>query len=110
MRAARSLHGAADRVQERRGAASRRSTIWSVDDSVFTRRRWRNRFKSDARVAAEQRAAGRMPDATADEVGAPADNVGWQGQPIRSKAGSGGGSLDPSSPGWVGWAGGFGSS
>ena len=79
-----------------------------MDDSTFTWRRWRARFKGDAQVVAEQRAAGRVPDATADEVGAPADNVGWQGTPIRPRAVNGGGSSDPSSPGWVGWAGGAG--
>jgi hypothetical protein len=73
------------------------------------RRRWRDRFKSDREVVAEQRAGGRVPDATVDEVGAPADNVGWQGQPMRSKAGNGPSSLDPSSPGLVGWGGGSGS-
>ena len=79
-----------------------------MDESAFRLRRWRARFKGDAQVLAEQHAAGRVPDATVDEVGAPADNVGWQGTPIRSRAGSGGGSMDPSSPGWVGWAGGSG--
>jgi len=76
-----------------------------MSEPPISRRRWRDRFTSDARVVAEQRAAGRVPDATIDEVGAPADNVGWQGQPIRSRAGNGPSSLDPSSPGWVGWAG-----
>lgn len=68
------------------------------------RGRWRDRFKSDRRVAAEQRAAGRAPDATADEVGAPRDNVGWSGRPLRSRAGNGPSTDGPSSPNWPGWA------
>lgn len=80
-----------------------------MDDTAFTRRRWRDRFKSERQVAAAQRAAGRAPDATIDEVGASRDNVGWQGQPIHSKAGNGPSSSDPSSPGWAGWTGGSGS-
>jgi len=79
-----------------------------TDPARTGRRRWFDRFKSDARVAAEQRAVGRTPDATVDEVGAPDDNIGWQGQPIRSKVENGPTSLDPSSPGWVGYAGGAG--
>ena len=53
-------------------------------------------------MAAEQRAAGLTPDATLDEVGTPIDNVGFDGRPLRSRGGSGYGSDDPSSPGWVG--------
>jgi hypothetical protein len=74
-----------------------------VDPTTFSFRRWLDRFKSDERVVAEQRADGRTPDATADEVGAPADNIGWDGRPIRSKAGNGSSSGNPSSPNWPGW-------
>jgi len=65
--------------------------------------RWRDRFKSDARVTAEQHAAGRTPDATVDEVGAPRDNVGWSGRPLRSRAGNGPSTGSPSSSDWPGW-------
>jgi len=68
------------------------------------RSRWRDRFKSDARVAADQRAAGQTPDATVDEVGAPHDNVGWQGQPLRSRAGNGPSTDGPTGANWPGWA------
>jgi hypothetical protein len=74
-----------------------------VDETAFSLRRWFDRFKSEQRVVAEQRPGGRAPDATVDEVGAAADNVGFHGQPIRSRVGNGQGSGDPSSPGWAGW-------
>ncbi len=77
-----------------------------MDTTVFTLRRWLDRFKTEEGVVAEQRAEGRVPDATLDEVGTPIDNVGFNGQPLRSKGGSGYGSDDPASPGWVGWYGG----
>jgi hypothetical protein len=67
------------------------------------RGRWRDRFKSDTRVAAEQRAAGRAPDATADEVGVARDNVGWSGRPLRSRGGNGPSTGSPASPDWPGW-------
>jgi len=74
-----------------------------VDTTAFTLRRWLDRFKTEERVAAQQRAEGRTPDATLDEVGTPIDNVGFDGGPLRSKGGTGYGSGDPSSPGWAGW-------
>ena len=74
-----------------------------MDPTAFSLRRWLDRFKSDRRVMAEQRAAGRTPDATADEVGAPADNIGWNGRAIRSKAGNGSSGGKASSPDWPGW-------
>jgi hypothetical protein len=76
-----------------------------MDETAFSLRRWLDRFKSEERVVADQRSEGRAPDATVDEVGAALDNVGFHGQPIRSKGGSGQGSGDPSSPGWAGWGG-----
>jgi hypothetical protein len=76
-----------------------------MDPTAFTLRRWLDRFKTEERVVAEQRAEGRVPDATLDEVGAPIDNVGFEGRPLRSRGGNGYGSGDPSSPGWVGWGG-----
>lgn len=76
-----------------------------MDTTAFTLRRWLDRFKTDERVVQEQRSAGRVPDATLDEVGRPADNRGFNGQPLRSRGGTGYGSEDPSSPGWIGWGG-----
>lgn len=74
-----------------------------VNTTAFTLRRWLARFKTEDRVTAEQRAEGRAPDATLDEVGTPIDNVGFDGRPLPSKGGSGCGSGDPSSAGWAGW-------
>jgi hypothetical protein len=74
-----------------------------VDTTAFTFRRWLDRFKTEERIVADQRSEGRVPDATLDEVGTPIDNVGFHGQPIRSKGGNGQGSDDPPSPGWAGW-------
>jgi len=76
-----------------------------MDPTAFTLRRWLDRFKTEERVVAEQRAEGRTPDATLDEVGTPIDNVGFGGRSLRSRGGSGSGSGDPSSPGWAGWGG-----
>jgi hypothetical protein len=77
-----------------------------MDSTAFTLRRWLDRFKTEERVVAEQRAEGRVPDATLDEVDTPIDDVGFDGRPLRSRGGSGYGSDNPSSPGWVGWYGG----
>lgn len=74
-----------------------------MDTTAFTLRRWLDRFKTEERVAAEQRATGRAPDATLDEVGTPIDNIGFDGRSLRSKGGNGYGSGAPSSPGWAGW-------
>jgi hypothetical protein len=79
-----------------------------VDTTAFTLRRWLDRFKTEERVVAEQRSTGREPDATLDEVGAPMDNLGFDGRPLRSMGGTGHGSGDPSSPGWAGWGAGSG--
>lgn len=76
-----------------------------VDPTAFTLRRWLDRFKTEERVVADQRAEGRVPDATLDEVGAPIDNVGFDGRPLPSRGGAGYGSGDPSNPGWAGWGG-----
>jgi len=71
---------------------------------VFSLERWRSRFRSDDVVAAEEEAAGRVPDATADEVGVPARPVGFDGRPIRGgEAGNGQGTGDVGGPGWAGW-------
>jgi hypothetical protein len=74
-----------------------------MDESAFTFRRWRDRFKSDERVAADQRAGGRAPDATVDDVDVPGENTGWSGRPLRSKGGNGPSTGSPSSPDWPGW-------
>lgn len=74
-----------------------------MDPSAFTWRRWRRRFMSEQAVQDEERAEGRAPDATVDEVGAAGDNVGFDGEPIHSKVSNGYGTGDPSSPGWAGW-------
>ena len=60
---------------------------------AFSRRRWRERFRSEEDVQDDARRAGREPDATVDEVGS---------APATGKAGNGQGSGDPSSPGWAG--------
>lgn len=75
-----------------------------VDTTAFSLRRWLDRFKTEDRVVADQRASGRAPGATLDEVGTPVDNVSWSGRPLRSKDGNGHGSGDPST--WAGWGGG----
>jgi hypothetical protein len=78
-----------------------------MDESAFTLRRWRERFKTDQRVVAEQLEDGHAPDATSDEVGVPHDNIGFEGRPMRSgPKGNGQGSGDPFSSGWAGWGGG----
>jgi hypothetical protein len=64
---------------------------------VFSRRRWRERFRSEEEVRADAHASGREPDATVDEVG---------NAPGGGMVGNGQGSGDPSSPGWAGSAGG----
>ena len=61
--------------------------------------RLRRRFMSEAAVLNEERAEGRTPDATVDEVGAAGANVGFDGRPIRSRVENGYGTGDPNSPG-----------
>jgi hypothetical protein len=68
---------------------------------VFSGRRWRERFRSEAEVQLDARREGREPDATIDEVGA---------APRTGRVGNGQGSGDPSNPGWSGLAGGGGGS
>ena len=63
---------------------------------VFSRRRWRERFRSEEAVQAEARAGGREPDATVDEVGK---------APKGGRVGNGQGSGEPSSAGWADWGG-----
>jgi len=63
---------------------------------VFSRRRWRERFRSEEEVQRSAGADGREPDATVDEVGS---------APPGSHVGNGQGSGDASSPGWAGWGG-----
>ncbi|MCW2993307.1 MAG: hypothetical protein JWQ18_802 [Conexibacter sp.] len=71
---------------------------------VFSLERWRSRFRSDAAVAEEERAAGRAADATADEVGVPARPVGFDGRPMHGEdVGNGQGTGDVGGPGWAGW-------
>lgn len=65
---------------------------------VFSRRRWRERFRSEEDVQLDARRDGREPDATIDEVGS---------APATGKTGNGQGSGDPSSPGWAGLGGGY---
>jgi len=77
-----------------------------MDETAFTFRRWRRRFASEETVVAEQRAAGHAPDATADEVGVPKDNVGFEGRPMKAMKGNGNGTGDPFSSGFAGWGGG----
>ncbi len=74
-------------------------------EHVFDLGRWRARFRSEAKVREDALAEGGVPDATVDEVGAAADNAGFEGRPIRSRVGNGQGSGDPRSGGWAGWAG-----
>jgi hypothetical protein len=80
-------------------------TIRAVDYShVFDLRRWRQRFRGEQGIAQDARDAGRVPDATTDEVGAAPDPVGFAGRPRRgSGPGNGQGSGDPRSGGWAGW-------
>jgi hypothetical protein len=66
---------------------------------VFSRQRWRERFRSEEEVQDDALRDGREPDATVDEVGA---------APRTGRSGNGQGSGDPSSPGWAGLAGGGG--
>lgn len=70
---------------------------------VFSLARWRSRFSSERQVVAQARAEHRAPDATVDEVGAAADNEGFDGHPLKSRGGSGYGTGDPGGPGWAGW-------
>ena len=63
---------------------------------ALSRRRWRERFRSEDEVQLDARREGREPDATVDEVGAPPRTV---------RTGNGQGSGDPSSPGWAGLSG-----
>jgi hypothetical protein len=63
---------------------------------VFSRRRWRERFRSEDELQRSARDEGREPDATVDEVGS---------VPRGKQSGNGQGSGDPSSPGWAGWGG-----
>lgn len=63
---------------------------------AFSRRRWREWFRSEEEVQGSAYAEGREPDATVDEVGS---------APATSPAANGQGSGNPSSPGWAGWAG-----
>jgi hypothetical protein len=65
-------------------------------DHVFSRRRWRERFRSEEDVQLDARRDGREPNATIDEVGS---------APATGKTGNGQGSGDPSSPGWAGLGG-----
>lgn len=58
---------------------------------------------SEQSVAREELAAGRVPDATVDEVGTPGVNQGFDGHPIRSRTTNGYGTSDPNSPSWAGW-------
>ena len=57
---------------------------------VFSRRRWRERFRSEEELQRRARAEGREPDATVDEVGS-APRSGRQ-------VGNGQGSGDPPAP------------
>lgn len=78
-----------------------------MDETAFTFRRWRARFKSDERILREQQAEGQTPDATSEQVGVPHENVGFTGRPMRSgPKGNGQGTGDPFSSGWAGWGGG----
>jgi hypothetical protein len=71
---------------------------------VFDLSRWRARFRSDAAVVDEARAAGHTPDATPDEVGMPETPLGFDGRPRRrGSGGNGQGSGDVGGPGWSGW-------
>ncbi len=70
---------------------------------VFNLRRWRSGFKGDVKEPGQP---GHAPDATPDEVGAPSDNIGFDGTPLASgPSGNGQGTGDPRSPGWAGWGG-----
>ena len=64
---------------------------------VFSARRWRERFRSEAEVLDSAGEDERTPDATVDEVG---------NAPATGRVGNGQGTGDPSNPGWAGWAGG----
>jgi hypothetical protein len=66
---------------------------------VFDLRRWRERFRSDQAIREESLAAGRTPDATADEVGSAPPREGFSGQLGPNGQGSG----DVGGPGWAGW-------
>jgi hypothetical protein len=70
---------------------------------VFDLERWRSRFRSDAAVVEEARAEGRAPDATPDEVGVPAEPVGFDGRPMHGELGNGYGTGDVGGSGWAGW-------
>ena len=74
-------------------------------DYVFSRERWRQRFRSEAAVRRAAEDEGRAPDASVDEVGVPKPNRGFDGQPLRGQRGSGHGTGDPGGPGWAGWGG-----
>lgn len=79
----------------RRTATGKWFYDWRMDFAhVFSRRRWRERFRSEEEVQADARAGGREPDATVDEVGK---------APKGGKVDNGQGSGEPSSPGWAGW-------
>jgi hypothetical protein len=65
-------------------------------EHVFSRRRWRERLRSEEDVQDDALREGREPDATVDEVGS---------APATGRAGNGQGSGDPSSPGWAGLGG-----
>lgn len=81
-----------------------RLTFAAIDLShVFSLTRWRSRFSSEQRVLAQARDEQRAPDATVDEVGAAADNEGFDGRPLKSRGGNGHGTGDPGGPGWAGW-------
>jgi hypothetical protein len=70
---------------------------------VFNLDRWRRRFRSEQEMVVEALAAGRVPDATVDEVGASGDAVGFEGRPLHSRPENGQGSGDPGGPNWAGW-------
>jgi hypothetical protein len=63
---------------------------------VFSRQRWRDRFRSEEEVRLDVTREAREPDATVDEVGS-APRVG--------RVGNGQGSGDTSSSGWAGLGG-----
>jgi hypothetical protein len=65
--------------------------------------RWTRRFMSDEGVVNEAEREGRVPDATADEVGTPDPTVGFDGQPIESEPSNGYGTGNVGGPGWAGW-------
>jgi hypothetical protein len=68
---------------------------------VFSLKRWRLRFQSEQTVRQSAAVDQRTPDATVDEVGAPQDNIGFTGRPLRSRTGNGQGSNNPLANGFT---------